>query len=371
LEKSVLFIANTSWNLSNFRLNLMRNIRDEGYRVIAVAPRDNSTDSIIKEGFGFRELKYLKRKGSNPLSDLKLYLEIKKIIKELGPKFIFSYTIKPVIYTNLASIKKSTSISTITGLGYTFLNNNLTSKIARKLYKIALTKCDHIYFQNIDDRELFEKSKIIKQDKARIINGSGIDTDKFKPLENRKENSFFTFLFIGRLLKDKGIYELLEASSRLIEIDSGVKLKIIGPFDEDNPSSISKENFEMHTNSKNIEYLGYMNNVIHEIQKADCVVLPSYREGIPRVLLEAISVEKPIIATNVPGCRQVVDDGVNGYLVEVKSHEDLFLKMKMMIEFTEETRREMGKKGRKKAREVFDIKLINNHYLELMRNCDN
>jgi len=363
---TVAIVLNTSWNIYNFRLGLIRALRDEGYRVILIAPRDNYTQKLEAEGFIYYEIK-MNNKGVNPFEDLKLTHDFYKLYKEIKPNIILNYTIKPNIYSSLAAKKMEIPvINNITGLGTVFLNNNISSHIARWLYKVSINR-NSVVFQNRDDLKLFVENDLVKESSATLISGSGIDTERFKPLSKIK-NKKFVFLLIARLIKDKGIEEYIEAIRFLRQSGNAqnATFKILGSLYLSNPTAISEEELNSWIDEGLIEYLGYSDNVQNEIAKVDCVVLPSYREGLSRVLLEASSMEKPIITTNVPGCKDVVDNGVNGYLVEVKNSMDLAKAIQKMLHLSSVDLEHMGEAGRAKVLNKFSQKKVIEKYFSLL-----
>jgi glycosyltransferase involved in cell wall biosynthesis len=364
---TIAIVLNTSWNIYNFRLGLIRTLRKEGYNVVIIAPRDEYTAKLEAEGFPYYEIK-MNNKGTNPFEDILLIYNFYKLYKEIAPDVLLNYTIKPNIYSSLAAKMLDISvINNITGLGTVFLNNNLSSHIARWLYKISLRQ-NAVVFQNSDDMNLFLEKNLVQKENITLIPGSGIDTERFKPMLQKIENKPFVFLMISRLIKDKGIEEYIE-SIRLIrqsEYGKMCRFKILGSLYLSNPTAISQETLDGWVEEGIVEYLGHSDNVQDEISKVDCVVLPSYREGLSRVLLEASSMETPIITTNVPGCRDVVDDGINGYLVNVKSSEDLANAIKKMIGLSSLELKTMGEAGREKVIKSFSEERVVQKYLHLL-----
>lgn len=364
---TVAIVLNTSWNIYNFRLGLIRALKEEGYRVILIAPKDDYTQKLEAEGFVYHEIE-MNNKGVNPFEDLKLIYDFYKLYKEIEPDVILNYTIKPNIYSSLAAKKLEIPvINNITGLGTVFLNNNLSSYIARWLYKISIDK-NSVVFQNRDDMKLFIEEGLVKESAVTLISGSGIDTERFKPI-GKTQNEKFVFLMIARLIKDKGIEEYIEAI-RLVRQSNDAKncrFKILGSLYLSNPTAISQKELDAWIEEGLIEYLGHSDNVQEEIAKVDCVVLPSYREGLSRVLLEASSMEKPIITTNVPGCRDVVDHTVNGYLVGVKNSKDLAEAMQKMVNLSSLDLERMGKAGREKVVNKFSQKKVIDKYFSLLK----
>lgn len=365
--KTIVIVLNTSWNIYNFRLNLMRALKKEGYRVIALAPYDEYSDKLKTEGFEWINLS-LNNDSTNPLVELKQIRNFYLIYKHINPDIILQYTIKPNLYGTLAaSFLRIPVINNISGLGTVFVQKKFVYKIARLLYRILLHFPKKIFFQNRYDRELFIKKKLVKESISEVIPGSGVDTSRFFPLENKKKSpDIVIFLMIARLIKDKGIQEYIVAVQRLKIKYPNVKFQLIGSLYFGNPSAISKKELDSWIESGVIEYLEFSDNMEKVISKSDCVVLPSYREGLSRVLLESASMAKPIVTTDVAGCKDIVDHGVNGFLCKVKNSESLFQEMEKIILMSEENRVSMGKKGREKVLLAFDEKLVIRKYLSVI-----
>ncbi len=373
MEKTtVAIVANTSWNIFNFRQGLLKSLQSEGYKIVVIAPRDAYSQKLEALGFEYHEIK-MNNKGTNPVEDVKLIVDFYKLYKHVAPDVILQYTIKPNIYGSMAAgLLGMRVISNISGLGTVFLNDSLSSKIARLLYKIALKVPQKVFYQNAHDRELFIQSKLVKEAKTDLLPGSGIDTEKFKPLENspRDSSRALRFLFIARLIKDKGLLEYVEAARQITQHHTSkpsVEFCILGSFYPGNPTAISEEEMKVWVEEGVVKYLGASDDVKSVIAEADCIVLPSYREGLSRVLLEGASMEKPIIATNTPGCKETVDDGISGYLCRVKDASSLAQQMEKVLLLSEDERKEMGKRGREKVIAEFDEKIIIAKYKEVIR----
>jgi glycosyltransferase involved in cell wall biosynthesis len=365
-RRKIAVVANTAWNLVNFRMGLMKAFRDGGYDVIAIAPLDDFAEQIEAEGIQFVALKRLDRKGTNPVRDLQLTHELYRIYKKEGVEIAFHYTIKPNIYgTFAASLAGIKTVCTVTGLGYSFLSDNWISRLAKNLYKRAFKRAELVAFQNEDDRNLFISSKLLDAEKTMLIRGSGIKCDYFIPLEKTEVSDKFVFLFVGRLLLDKGIREFLAAAEKIKSVYPKTEFWIVGALDTDNPSCINSAYIAEAQHKETVRYFGPSNQVRDFIRNADCVVLPSYREGLPRVMLEAISMEKPVITTDAPGCRDTVIDGLNGFMIPVKDEGALSDAMLRMFESDTQTRKNMGKAGRELALKEFDEKRIIEKYLQL------
>jgi len=368
--KTIAISLNTTWNIYNFRLGLIKALQKEGYKVVAIAPKDEYVKKLEEEGVECFDIR-MNNKGTNPIEDLKLISDYIKVYKKAKPDIILSYTIKPNIYGSIASgILKIPVISNISGLGTVFLNDSITSKIARNLYKIGLKFPKRVFFQNNDDRELFIKYKLVDAKKTDLLPGSGIDTNKFFPIETQRDDKKIKFLMIARLVGDKGLYEYLQAAEMIKKKYKNVEFLLLGAFYPANPTAITQEELESWVNKGVVNYLGVSDNVKEEIAKVDCVVLPSYREGLSRVLLEAGSMAKPkpIVTTNTAGCRDVVEDGINGYLCKVKDEQSLALVMKKIINLSEEERLIMGQLGREKIIKEFDESIVVKKYIDTINN---
>jgi glycosyltransferase involved in cell wall biosynthesis len=255
-------------------------------------------------------------------------------------------------------------INNVCGLGTMFLKDNLLSKVAILLYRIAFRFPKKIFFQNDDDRQLFLKRRIVSKKVSDLLPGSGIDTQIFSPSKASAKKNKFTFLLISRLIYDKGILEYIEAIDVLKKEGIDAKFQLLGPIDVKHKRGIPEEMIQTWIEKGQVEYLGTTEDVRSFIENADCVVLPSYREGTPKTLLEAASMGKPIVATNVPGCNNVVVDGENGYLCNLRDSNDLALKMKNMLSLDNEEREKMGLKSREYVITNFDESLVINKYLE-------
>ncbi len=363
MNKTVCIVINTSWNIYNFRLGLLKALQQEGYKIIAIAPKDDYSHRLVELGFEYHNIN-INNKGANPVEDLKLIYDFYKLYKQIKPDIILHYTIKPNIYGSIAvAMADIPAISNISGLGTVFLNEYLSSKIARFLYKFALQFPKKVFFQNSDDKTLFTQRRLVKRSKTGLLPGSGIDTEAFKPVENSGSDRPMQFLFIARLVKDKGIMEYVEAARIIRKKYPDIDFSILGAYYPENPTAITEEQMYKWEEEGIVVYIGKSDDVQSVIAKFDCIVLPSYREGLSRVLLEAASMAKPIITTDVPGCKDVVSDGLNGYLCKVKDSQDLAQKMEKMINLDKLERLRMGQKGREKIINQFDEKIVIEKYL--------
>lgn len=360
--KKIAIVTNTSWNILNFRTSLVEELKKH-YEVILIAPKDQYSSRIQQLG-ETHFLHHLSRKGTNPVTDLKLISELKKLYKELEIDLAIHFTIKPNIYGSIAAKQAGIkSIAVVTGLGYTFLSNGLAAKAAKKLYKYAFKRNSLTVFQNVDDQKLFQELGLVPQQTSTVVDGSGIDVNEFSPKPKNNYFNQFNFLFIGRMLYDKGVKELLDAFVQKFEGNSKIVLHLVGNVDNENPSVYSEDELkEITAKHKNILFHGRIDGPSQMIADCECVVLPSYREGLPRVMLESIAMAKPIITTDTAGCREVVKNE-NGFLVPIKDSNKLGEAMSKMVLLTNEERASLGQKGRELAVERFSTEVVNQEYL--------
>lgn len=365
--KNIVLSGNTAWSMYNFRGGLIKKLCGIGYKIFVVAPADAYyTPRIELLGAVFVNID-LEAKGTNPLKDLVLIKKYIKIFRNIKPDIVFSYTIKPNIYGSFAAqYLDIPCIAITTGLGYTFLNNNIVSKIAKLLYKVAFKRVKQVWFLNNDDFESFIQYDIIHKNKGFVINGEGVNLERFEKSNNQTDNVIF--LLMCRMLWDKGVGEFVEAAGKLKDKYPSTKFELLGFMGVDNPSAISKTQMDIWQREGNITYLGSTDNVVPYIMDSSCVVLPSYREGVPITLLEAASMCKPIITTDNVGCRVTVDDGVTGFMCAAKDVDSLSSAMEKIILMTPKERQMMGENGRRKMEKEFDEKIILNHYIDVLDN---
>ena len=368
MPKTIAIVTNSTWNIYNFRLGLIKRLKTEGYKVLVIAPVDEYIHYLNESYFTKHiPLKNLSPQSKNPFKDILLTWELFKIYKKERPNLILHYTIKPNIFGSIAAkMAKITSISTVTGLGYTFLSESFMNKVVKKLYKFAFEKISNIIFHNPDDQKLFIAKKIIRESQSIVIPGSGVNTNYFRPLSVHSHREKFIFLFIGRLLYDKGIIEFVEAAKMLKAKLPQVEFWVIGQAEAKNPSIVSKQDLLKWVEAQYIHYMGPTKDVRKFIRKVDAVVLPSYREGMPRAILEGMAMGKPIITTDTPGCRATVQD--NGFLVPAKNTEALAEAMLKLYQLDEIDYQVMSQKSRQIALDVFDEKLIIEQYFRIIKN---
>lgn len=364
-NKKVFLTANSTWNVVNFRLGLIRALQSKGMDVIVAAPADRDPEPLRKIGCHFVQIN-LDRSSSSIYGDAALLYSYRSLLKRERPSVVLGFTVKPNIYASLAAASLGIPvINNISGLGTAFIHRGLVSSIVKYLYRISLARSHCVFFQNPDDRQLFLDLKLVGQSRAATLPGSGVDLDRFSPCEDLKveHRSSFTFLLIGRLLWDKGVGEFVEAA-RLVKADHpDANFQMLGPLDPQNRTAIKEESIKRWCEEGVITYLGSADDVRPHIASSDCVVLPSYREGTPRSLLEAAAMARPLIATDVPGCREVTSDGVNGLLCRARDATDLARAMRRMLTMEPSIRAAMGRAGRVKIVKEFSENTVIERYL--------
>lgn len=359
----VAIVLNTSWNIFNFRMGLIKALQEEGHEVVAIAPEDAYSKRLVEAGCSFVNVT-MDSRGANPVKDFALTFELLKIYSEVKPDIILHFTIKPNIYGTIAAkLLGIPVINNVCGLGTIFLNENFVSKVAIKMYKLAFRYPKKIFFQNEEDLILFLKKKLVKTEISELLPGSGINLDRFNPSADGRKNEKFTFLLVSRLILDKGILEFIQAVRMVRQLGLNVTFQVMGAKDPQHRRGIAIELIDEWIDSGIIEYLGVQEDVKPFMEQADCIVLPSYREGASRTLLEAAALKKPIIATDVAGCNNIVVDGHNGMLCKLKDAEDLAEKMVKMYHTPEEIRKEMGEKGRERIKLLFDENVVIQKYV--------
>lgn len=361
---------NTSYYAWMFRSNLIKLLIDAGHSVVVFAPKDEY--SVKLEDLGVKFVHIPMKMNRNPFSDLALMVRFIRILKIERVDLYLGYTIKPNIYGSLAAhLLGIKVINNIAGLGSTFINDGFTTIIVKTLYRMSLASSLKVFFQNNDDMELFIEQGIVRHKNIDLLPGSGVDLKKFKPLQFRDPTQQFRFLLVARMLWDKGVMEYINAARMVKSKNNRVVFQLLGSLDVDNPAAIPKEKVYEWVKEGVVEYLGFSDDVRNEISNADCVVLPSYREGAPKVLLEAAALGKPLIATNAVGCKDIVDDDCNGFLCNVRDHLDLAKKMMMMASLSIDELKIMGEYSRKKVETQFDEKIVLDKYMDTISPVSN
>ncbi|QDA60551.1 glycosyltransferase family 4 protein [Hymenobacter jejuensis] len=363
----VAIVINTSWNIWNFRRSLVKALQAAGHEVLAIAPPDAYSARLETE-LGCRYVPIvMENKGTNPVKDALLTRRFYQIYRRERPDVVLQYTIKPNIYGTLAArIAGIPSINNVSGLGTVFIIKNLVSRVALGLYRFAFQFPYRVFFQNDDDRQLFLQNGLVKPGITDLLPGSGIDTERFQPAAQFVRNEPFTFLMIARVLYEKGVEEYFEAARLVRAAVPGTRVQLLGGIDESGNIGVKQAVLAEWLRAGNVEYLGTSDNVAEHIRRADCVVLPSYREGTPKTLLEAAAMGKPIVTTDVPGCRETVVNGLNGLLCKVRNAADLAEKMQQILHLAPTQLAAMGKASRQLAEQKFDERIVLEKYLRLV-----
>lgn len=374
-----LMISSFLPSVLNFRGKLLEAIHQQGYEIHIIAPDlasfPDEQQKLISLGYTVYDIP-MQRTGTNPVADLSTLFALYQLIHKIKPDCVLSYTIKPVIYGSLAAwlAKVPKSFSLITGLGYAFQNveknskRSIFQKLVHGLYQQALSHCSKAFFQNPDDLALFRDLQLLRAEiPAVVVNGSGVNVSDFNvmplPLNNQRQVKI-SFLLIARLLGDKGVREYAEAAAIIKRNNPDIEFNLVGWIDE-NPAAIKQEELDAWGQNNTIKYWGKLSDVRPAIAASSVYVLPSYREGTPRTVLEAMAMGRAIITTDAPGCRETVIDGDNGYLVAIKSVQDLVNAMTKFLE-QPELAAQMGRRSREIALNKYDVHQVNKHMMKEM-----
>lgn len=356
----ILILANNDVGLYRFRKELISKIINKGHKVFVSLPYGQLVEPLEDIGCEYIETS-IDRRGINPIRDLLLMNRYIKIIKKTNPDIIITYTIKPNIYGGIAStILRKKIFVNITGLGTAFQKKGLVKSLVVFLYRISLKNAQAVIFENEANKDVFETYKICNPDKVHVLNGAGVNTDYYEYKEY-PNNSVFKFLFVGRIMKEKGVEELLKAMKRLV--DEGVKcsLDVVGACEESYSEKLyicEKEGW--------LNYYGFQNDVRPFIKKCDCFVLPSWHEGMANTNLENAASGRPVITSNIPGCKEAILDGVTGYLCTAKEVSSLYKVLKKIIALPRDERVKMGIAGRDYMKEKFDKEKVVKETLKIL-----
>lgn len=364
MKYRVAIIENNVLATNTIRGKLTQTLIEKGYDVLVLTTGQQDELELARS----RGFKVVDVKGSNrnPKDISNYVINLQRALRNFKPHVVLTFTMRPAIWGNIVTRQLNIpTITNITGIGPLFESDKFTYKAARGLYKFVLKKTEKIFFQNFDDMNLFLQKNFVKADRAERIPGSGIDHSFYKPMHKDPSKAGFTFLFISRLIKDKGILEYVEAARLIRKDNPGVSFEVVGPYWSQNlkHNTITKEDVYGWERDGTIIYKGATEDVRPSIANADCIVLPSWREGTSNILLEAASMEKPCITCDTTGCNEIVEDNVTGYLVEVRNATDLAAKMQTMLNLSEEERLNMGKKARQHVIKNFDKQIVLDAYL--------
>ena len=352
----------------NFRLGLIRGLRRAGYEIVVAAPADGHAQKLVAEGVRFLPLP-MTRSGMNPVKELRLLTRYGRLMREVRPAVYLGFTIKPNIYGSLAAATTGVpSINNVSGLGTMFLGGGGKAALARALYRLALRRSATVFFQNPEDLQSFVDSGTVRHGQARLLPGSGIDLDHYAPAPLPEGAP--VFLFAGRLLADKGVREFVAAARLARDGVPGARFQLLGAPDPGNPSNIPEAQLDAWRTDGTVELLGEASDVRPHIARATAVVLPSYREGLPRVLLEAAAMGRPMIASDVPGCRTIVEPGNNGLLCSVRDPRSLADAMIEIAELSHGQRQAMGRAARATVERDYGEERVIEAYLEALREIE-
>jgi glycosyltransferase involved in cell wall biosynthesis len=363
---TIVLSANSCWNLVNFRGSLIEGLERAGYRVAALAPADASADDLRRRGVDVHDMP-LARSGMNPLADALLLLRYRAALSKIRPAAYCGFTIKPNVYGAVASRMLGVpAINNVTGLGTTFLSHKLMWWFTARLYRCAFRRSHRIFFHNEEDFAIFVKEGIVRAEQGAVIPGSGIDLEEFSPVDEPKTDEPPAFLFIGRAIRDKGIGEFVEAARLLRARMPDVRFQILGNPDPGNPTSASAAEFQSCIDEGLIEHLGEHPDVRPYVRSATAVVLPSYREGMSRALLEGAAMGKPLVGTDVAGCRELVEEGITGALCEPRDAASLADAMERIARSSPAGRRTLGLAARRKVERRFGEAIVVEAYLKAL-----
>ena len=350
-------------------MGLIRALKDAGYEPVVIAPQDHAAEARM-QALGVERIPVrIDRSGANPWADLRLLARYRALLRQLRPAAYLGYTIKPNIYGSLAAASLGIpALPNVSGLGTAFIRGGALQSLVTALYRVGFARAPVVFFQNDEDRQLFVARRIVRADQARVLPGSGVDLERFAPASPAPDP--LTFLLIARLLRDKGVVEFADAARSLRAELPNARFQLLGPIDEGNRTAISRAELDSWVRDGVIEHLGTTDDVRPSIAAASAVVLPSYREGLPRSLLEAGAMARPLIATDVPGCRDVVEEGVNGYLCRARDARSLAQAMRRFADLPPAERLAMGDAGRRKVQERFSEEFVVRAYLDVLAGLD-
>lgn len=363
--KIIAISINASWNIFNFRAGLIRALQAEGHEVVALSPPDAFAPRLAELGVHHVAVP-MDSAGISPAHDLVLLARYRRALKAVRPDVFLGYTAKPNIWGSIAAQSLGIAVvNNVSGLGTAFIREGLLTRIVTMLYRAAFRRSATVFFQNGEDRDLFVSRRIVDPGKAALLPGSGIDLERFAPRDRAVDGEApFAFLMVARLLWDKGVREYVEAARLVRDNFPGARFRLLGFLDVVNRTAVPRAQVEAWAAEGLIDYLGDVEDVRPHLAAADCVLLPSYREGLPRVLLEAAAMARPLIATDVPGCRQIVEEGANGFLCAARDPDSLAEAMLKMLRLPVEERLAMGAAARRRVESDYDERIVARLYLE-------
>ena len=364
MAKTVVVSVNSSWNLLNFRSELLCRLVEQGWRVVALTPNDEHAGRLHEIGVTHVTLA-IDSKGISPLGDALLLARYWSALRRIRPDVFLGWTIKPNVYGSMAAHALGIPvINNVSGLGTVFIKQNWLTATASALYRVAFTRSSTVFFQNSVDRDLFVRRGLLKRGQTMLLPGSGINTKRFRPVQADGRSRPFTFLMIARLIRDKGIHEYCDAAAIIRKERGDVRFAVVGPVDVENRTAVTQTQLDRWLVEGTIVHHGETDDVRPFIADADCVVLPSYREGMPRSLLEAAAMGKPLVATDVPGCTEIARAGENAILCRACDARSLADAMLAMLDLPPAVRLAMAQRSRGIAEGEFDIAIVKERYLD-------
>lgn len=348
-KRKILFIGNNSGGMYDFRHELIENLSNNGDDITILVPFDSKIAELKDIGVKLINTP-INRRGMNFIEDFRLIVLYKKLIKKINPDLVITYTIKPNVYGGMVcrAFKIPYAVN-ITGLGTTFQGNGLLRRFVVLLYKLALKKAKTVFFENAENMQIFLDEKICTKNQACLLNGAGVNLERFSPKKYPEGDSQTRFLFIGRVMKEKGIDELFAAMQMLINNSVNCSLDVVGAFEEN-----YKEKIDQYTDAGWLRYHGYQQDVRPFIENCHCFVLPSYHEGMANTNLECASSARPVITSNIHGCKEAVIDGVSGFLCEKQNVQSLYDTMLRFSKLSIAEKQQMGLCGREHMENKFD-----------------
>ncbi len=351
--RKILILSNHFATVYKFRKELMESLVEKGYEVVVSLPKSDDNEELKLLGVRVVET-YVDRKSMNPIKDIKLMMDYLKLIKAEKPDIAIGYTIKPNIYGGMACrIRKTPFIANVTGLGSAYYKGGILKTIVSTLYKVGLKKAKAVFFENVANAQVMIDDKTITEKQAVVMNGAGVNLDRFSFSEMPRDDEGTKFLFVGRVMEEKGVNELFEAIKKIKEEDIKAEFGFLGWFEEDYSQIIKDLEAKDY-----IKYYGYQKDVVKFMRQSHCIVLPSYHEGMANVLLEGASIGRALIASDIHGCKESIIDGVSGFTCRVKDSGDLYDKIRDFCEMSYEEKAKMGRCGREHMEDVFDKKKV-------------
>lgn len=362
-------VANTAWYLVNFRMNLMHTLQEVGHEVVAIAPPDDvQAERLQAAGVAFLPVS-ISGSGTHPLRELQSVWGLRRAFKGLGIQAVLSYTPKGNLYSAIAALSLGLPfVPNVSGLGRSFIRKNWVTLVVKLLYRLTLGKAQKVFFQNLDDMAIFVKAGLVPAHRCERLPGSGVDLSKFTlaPCPERASDAP-VFLLVARLLWDKGVGEFVAAARQVRQRYPHAEFQLLGFLDVDNPSAVPREYVQAWEAEGVLTYLGPTDDVRPFLAAADCVVLPSYREGVPRTLLEAAAMGRPVITTDAPGCRDTVVHGLTGLMCRVADADDLAAQMLNWLAMPVTERQKMGLEGHARVKDEFDERLVLQEYVRVVQ----